>query len=182
MQRVLITKGGGMVGMWTRIGGAHVLESKSSSKFVSFLCMSQSKSKSQCTRFQVKSRIPWNSGFSRSRKLVNSITHSWEEMDDGLVVRNNDDVKSCPDTGFVQIEITQLSNSDGIEKGKWRWQSIMNDSRRRWDRRVEKLTAAICPASIPLSDWHDMKIIAEDILSMRAALISFQPRCFNMKK
>lgn len=50
---------------------------------------------------------------------MNSITHSWEEMDDWLVVRNNYDDKSCPDTGFVQIEIMQLSKTDEIVKGRW---------------------------------------------------------------
>lgn len=38
--------------------------------------------------------------------------------------------------------------------------------RHRWKRWVERLTAAICASSTPPLHWHDMKIIAEDILSM----------------
>lgn len=49
---------------------------------------------------------------------------------------------------------------------RWRWQRIMNYSRGRWERWVERLMAAICASSIPRSDSHDMKIIVEDVLSL----------------
>lgn len=62
------------------------------------------------------------------------------------------------------------------EKQKWcnlprwkdgqRWQRIMDYSKRWRVRWVERLTAAICVASILLSGSLDVKIMAEDILSM----------------
>lgn len=65
----------------------------------------------------------------------------------------------------IQSTETQPLKTELNEKDRLRWQRIMNYRRGRWERWVERLTAAICASSIPPSDSHDMKIIAEDVLS-----------------